>query len=74
MTTYIENLDADIGLTEGNIEELSGTSDEYIKSRIDEMSRFYIRIHAPWYEGTPEYHQVYYEVYSALMNDYKSNS
>jgi protein-tyrosine-phosphatase len=74
MATYIENLDANIGLTEGNLEELSGTSDEYIKSRIADMASYYIKIHAPWYEGTPEYHQVYSEVYNALMSNHKNNS
>jgi len=70
---YVENIEANIGLTERNLEELSGTTEEFVKSRLNEMARFYIKIHAPWYEGTPEYHSVYAEVYSALMEDYNKD-
>ena len=68
--TYIENLQADIGLTLAQHEDLENSNPDYVKSRINEMANCYVKIHAPWYEGTPEYSEVISEVVLALANDY----
>jgi len=68
--TYIENLQTNIGLTLAQYEDMTNTNQDYVKSRISEMANCYVRIHAPWYEGTPEYSEVVSEVILALANDY----
>jgi len=63
-------MDADISLTEGNMEDLRGADYDYVSDRIKTMSDCYIKIHAPWYEGTPEYNSVFSEVFRVLIEDY----